>query len=318
MVLHDHSVPNFPQNLAIRPSDIDPQFINGTKYARSFGFEGQQESIGKYGIAGRVWEAAYALTTYLDRHGTLDFDPPFIPDCNELEHQSFRIIELGSGTGIVSALMGETIARPQRDVIFATDLPEVCPLIEHNLRDLDRDVVRVRPLSWGNHEHALNILDELQKSGLEQGISHIICSDLVYFPELLGPLLRSLIQLSSPPFALSEPVTVVISYKVRSLAKETPFWSAFGTWFTFSPVLAKLRDGPHRDRWERFGSKLEGPVYVFVARRRPESFVWSVPADDWELLQGCGSRAGYDTFETLMLLSVMEEDDDDDDNEVQT
>jgi len=140
-------------------------------------------------------------------------------------------------------------------------------------------------------------------------LTHIVCSDLVYFPELLGPLLRTLIELSSPPFAGPE-LTVLISYKIRSLAKETPFWAAFGLWFTFEPVLAREKTPDNSNSsWQRFGSALEGPMFIFVAQRRPESLTWDVPLDDRNLLAGLGAYGNLQpksdaTFETLLFMSV--------------
>jgi len=174
----------------------------------------------------------------------------------------------------------------------------------------------VRPLSWGNLQHALGIAEELSNLQDTPYLTHILCSDLVYFPELLAPLLRSLIQLSSPPFvATPSGVDVIISYKVRSLAKETPFWSAFGLWFEFAPILAKKTNPGvgQESPWQRFGVSLEDPTFVFVARRRKESFEWQVPPSDEDLLQGAmaqGTRSpkGDDTFETLLLMSLDDSD----------
>lgn len=129
----------------------------------------------------------------------------------------------------------------------------------------------------------------------------------MYFPELLAPLLRSLLQLSRPPFA-GPAARVVLAYKTRSLAKEAPFWAAFGLWFAFAPVLA--RAAGEGAPWERFGAAGDGDVFVFVAERRTESLAWEVPADDAALLGGVGARGdsrckGDDTFETLLLMGML-------------
>jgi len=165
----------------------------------------------------------------------------------------------------------------------------------------------VRPLSWGNSEHAASIAEELSKLADAPHLTHILCSDLVYFPELLAPLLRTLIQLSSPPFVVvRSDVRVVISYKIRSLAKETPFWSAFGLWFEFAPVLVQKTDSP----WHRLGAALEDPTFVFVARRREQSLHWNLPPSDADLMRGIttggASPKSDDTFETLLLMSLDE------------
>ena len=127
----------------------------------------------------------------------------------------------------------------------------------------------------------------------------------VYFPELLAPLLRSLLQLTSLLPKERTP-SLTISYKIRSLAKESRFWSAFGLWFTFRPVLIKDRSSD--SEWRRFGSDLED-TFLFVAHRRAESFDWEVPELDDELLDGVGahganSRKGDDTFENLLFMTI--------------
>lgn len=89
------------------------------------------------------------------------------------------------------------------------------------------------------------------------------------------------------------------------MPKETPFWAAFGLWFLFEPVLEKTAD----NSWQRFGSTLEGPMFVFVARRRAESRTWDVPSDDGDLLAGLGVRGSSqpkadETFESLLFMSI--------------
>jgi hypothetical protein len=121
---------------------------------------------------------------------------------------------------------------------------------------------------------------------------------------------------------------VVISYRIRSLSKEAAFWAAFGLWFSFEPVLVKSRscgtsssirseeaqasdeeDGRPSGLWTRFGCAGEDRTFVFVARRRPESFLWIVPPGDKELLDGVEARGssdgkGDDTFERLLLMQL--------------
>lgn len=137
----------------------------------------------------------------------------------------------------------------------------------------------------------------------------------MYFPELFGPLLRTLIHLTSltqcPLTLESKPVKVVISYKIRSLPKESPFWSAFGLWFTFQPVLFRRcneTDG-HDEEWTSFGAVEGDRTFIFVAYRRPESFAWEVPPSDRDLIDGVGARdtdkrKGDDAFETLLFMTM--------------
>lgn len=163
----------------------------------------------------------------------------------------------------------------------------------------------------------------------------------VYFPELLAPLLRTLLHLTSPPLApssASDTPTIIISYKIRSLSKETPFWSAFGLWFSFEPVLTRpigrVYAGNHNsasdlesedaatvegglddhDGWCRFGDSDDGDgdgdaMFVFIAKRRPKSFDWHIPDDDKSLLEGVGARGTEnrkedDSFEVMLLMGM--------------
>ncbi|PVF93362.1 hypothetical protein CPB86DRAFT_112893 [Serendipita vermifera] len=162
----------------------------------------------------------------------------------------------------------------------------------------------------------------------------------VYFPHLLAPLLRTLIQLTSPGFISDDSprASIIISYRVRSLEKETPFWQAFGVWFRFRPVLAKRRvrpgnsrsnqtaatlsaigqteqtgeeteemmkgDGESGEGWRRVGWDESALSFLFIATRKPETMDWKCPDDDHELLHSRHHPAasGDDTFESLLLL----------------
>jgi len=101
---------------------------------------------------------------------------------------------------------------------------------------------------------------------------------------------------------------VVISYKLRSLSKESAFWSAFGLWFTFKPVL--IKDTSYGDgRWQRFGASSEDTMFIFIAHRRAESYDWNIPTHDSDLLAGRGamgndSAKADDTFETLLFMAL--------------
>jgi hypothetical protein len=263
-------------------------------------------------------------------------DPPFVDASTE----PVLLIELGSGTGLVALEIARTLARAGRPAtIVMTDLPEVCPLLEETAKEplhvagsdsalMNETTLTVHQLAWGDAVHA----DDLQAmlARIDHGITHILCSDLVcaslrshaalrslttwtqvYFPELLAPLLRTLLQLT----VAHDPV-LVISYKVRSLAKESAFWSALGLWFSYGPVLtrraASLAVDSQAEDWSRFGAAWDEPMFVFVGRRRPESRAWTVPYDNRELLDGIGARGtntrkGDDTFETLLFMALQED-----------
>ncbi|KAI0303666.1 putative methyltransferase-domain-containing protein [Multifurca ochricompacta] len=290
---------NFPTGLAIFHSSYPStsQFNFGSpdtheeELADVLDPKAQDTAIAEYGIAGRVWEAAYAMMIYVRHPDSYEFDPCFSFGTEDIA------VELGAGSGVAGLALAA--AYPHSRVVL-TDLPEVCPLLRTNARGYAG--VWVRPLVWGCAAHAQALRDELGPVT----ISHIICSDLVYFPELFAPLLRSLLHLTTPTSPMAD-AQVIISYKIRSLSKETAFWSAFGLWFTLEPVLVRSRFEGRR--WERFGTGGDGELIIFIARRRPESFSWTVPEDDMALSEGVGARGTLEKksdegFEMFLLMNV--------------
>ncbi|EIN09875.1 hypothetical protein PUNSTDRAFT_65892 [Punctularia strigosozonata HHB-11173 SS5] len=313
---------NFPPGLDIHPTS---SLEGASSFERQFNVDAQADAIRKYGIAGRVWEAAHALFLYLESPPGWEFDPP--PSTigfksSEPDVLAPRtILELGSGTGVIADALARECSRPAQDIVIATDLPEVCELLEANLHGPESrtspegGTVLVRQLAWGNAKHASDILQEVQDLPVSQSttLTHVVCSDLVYFPELLAPLLRTLLHLTqisvSKSFASSSwadaTPLVIVAYKVRSLAKEMPFWQAFGLWFQFYPVL--VRHSRSADWSTSFTSADQ--TFIFIAHRRPDSHSWCIPCHDEELLRGYGARGtdnakGDDTFEGLLLANI--------------
>jgi hypothetical protein len=230
-------------------------------------------------------------------------DPPFV----SLTAQQITMVELGSGTGLVSLEIARQLEVSGRRATFVqTDLPEVCKLLSQTTQhyrsasssSTQTDVI-VHPLAWGDTSHASAI-----QSLLSEPPTHLICCDLVYFPELLAPLLRSLLHLTQT----NDP-TLIMAYKPRSAAKETSFWSALGLWFAYAPVRVRRRASDvGDDSWALLGAAWDEPMFVFTGRRRPESRDWTVPESDRDLLDGVGaqgtaSRKGDDTFEVILLMS---------------
>ncbi|KAI0029311.1 putative methyltransferase-domain-containing protein, partial [Vararia minispora EC-137] len=298
---------NFPEYLEITPSeDYDAKHRDWTP---AFNVAAQAIAIQKYGIAGRVWEAAYVLLRYLSEldSQSSELDPQNSEPFFTVLNGPITLLELGSGTGIVGIGLVKALALTEhKDYrVILTDLPDVCPLLQDNLRLypslLDAGVVSVAPLAWGRREHVSAIVQFLGGRPL----THIICSDLapqVYFPELLAPLLRTLIDLTS----IQPASQIIISYKVRSLVKETPFWGAFGLWFAFAPILSRASP---EGTWTRVG--VDAGVFVFRAYRLPESLGWTPPDDDDALLGGVGAgktaeRKTDETFELLLLMGLEE------------
>lgn len=125
------------------------------------------------------------MLAYLDPQSPLEFDPP--PPTSSTSPgglpptttTNFTGVELGSGTGFVAARVAEWM-HPDRDLLIATDLPDVCEMLEVNLRACP--TVRVRPLAWGSREDVHTIGDELGLLGCtpsRRQLTHVLCSDLV-------------------------------------------------------------------------------------------------------------------------------------------
>ncbi|KAG0348687.1 hypothetical protein BG004_004509 [Podila humilis] len=226
-----------------------------------------------------------------------------------------RIVELGAGTGYVGIALAKRL-RPSASLVL-TDLEEVMPLLEKNVRDAFHWRVanyistttiastssvptarvseqqqacaklKVEPLAWGNSSHAAKILSQGR-------VDYIVASDLVYFPELYPPLLQTLIEISDLE------TRIIFGYKDREQWKETPFWEQFGRFFEIEVVRIEKtrsttasdpkREDENEDGEERvsvFGSE-EG-MFIFVAKKR----------HDKDILTGVD-----DTLTTLMMMQI--------------
>ncbi|KEP49263.1 putative methyltransferase [Rhizoctonia solani 123E] len=318
--------PNFPINLAIQPSH--PATVQSPSATLHFD---QKSGIKTYGIAGRVWEAAYVLAAYttpptegkIDSASNSNDDGiEFDPRCSLFRADTnLTVVEIGSGTGYAGMHLAQQISLfrsrgahpgpPASDAVILTDLSNVIPLLDKGLHEhlesFGQVKVQAQALAWGDADHVAALARRLSDSG--SSITHVLCSDLVYFPFLYPPLLRTLLTLTSPPFCCDRSPEIIIGYKTRSLAKESPFWQVFGTWFTFQVVLARQKrsgdDG--EDSWIRFGQTND--TLIFVAVRRPESLGWVVPMLDGQLMSGYGPTppALDDTFESLLMLGIADD-----------
>ncbi|EJU05108.1 hypothetical protein DACRYDRAFT_104992 [Dacryopinax primogenitus] len=318
---------NFPRGIALTPSTIpvrdflpSPASIDEPKW------------IEKYGIAGRIWEASHVLGIYLQPPDDLTvlFDPPCPLKGGEGAANNV-ILELGAGTGVV----GLQIARllPHTATIFLTDLPEVLPLLEQNAARVrawaNAAQIDVLPLEWGKKSDAASAANRVMElppcagsngEMIKRRLTHIVCSDLVYFPHLLSPLLSTLLHLTSPDFmgTNAQPPQILIAYQIRNLTNETPFWAAFGYWFHFTPVVLQPKSVDIEAVLKNF--KLFGPIiprtlseqfrilpdckplhgtYIFLCRRRSERMRERIPATE-DLLD-----YGQDSFfETMLLMNT--------------
>lgn len=272
-------------------------------------------------------EAAYLFVKYLRPPGSLDgidFDPPCpLFDPARRAAEPLTVLELGSGVGVVGLTCAQALHENRRqglmqaqenpgieyDAVVLTDLENVVDLMKRNAHSAGVPGVQVKALPWGSQRHARQILDELASSSSKgRKLDYVLCSDLVYFTELLAPLLRSLLDLTEG----ESPPPVLIAYKIRSMTKEMPFWTALGRWFDVEVVHSRRQrravrsggdfeeqDPRASEEWHRFGSlrgdlddgleeegdeTSEDAYFVLIARRKACRQGWSAPPEDDQAL----------------------------------
>ncbi|TXT12904.1 hypothetical protein VHUM_01305 [Vanrija humicola] len=247
-----HADPNFPPNL-----NIAPLHLAGTAATPDADAHGQAAAIARYGIAGRVWEATAALVQYLTPGAALE------PACSLFGNSSapHRVLELGSGQALASLHLASQL--PRSDTVVLTDLPAVVPLCEASIAAWsareggEHARVFARPLAWGED------IDSVREFG---PFTHILMCDLVYFPHLYPPLLRTLLELTEPESTPTEGDTfgpeIIMAWKSRSLALEESFFDSFGRYFELTPVLG---GGWDEER-------------IFVCRRWRVTEEWRLPS----------------------------------------
>ncbi|BEI85438.1 hypothetical protein CcaverHIS002_0508390 [Cutaneotrichosporon cavernicola] len=115
--------------------------------------------------------------------------------------------------------------------------------------------VFARPLAWGDKAE----LDEFRP------FTHILMCDLVYFPHLYPPLLRTLLEVTEPEAGEMPPSDVfgpeiILAWKSRSLGLEESFFDSFARYFRMEPVMG-----------------FTGDAKLFLCRRWRVTEEWRLP-----------------------------------------
>lgn len=197
-----HARANFPQDLALK----SPSLGDADRFA---------DDVRRFGLASTTWEAAHCLVEYLCSSvmsSPLEFEPPSPLQPSAV---ALRVCDLGSGNCFLPVALAK--AFDYGVSVYATDLPEVLPLMRRNAHSN----LQVTPVSlaWGD----VSAANRLRTLGLDL----VICSDLIFFPFLYAPLLRTLLVLTTP-IEGREPPAIAVGYKERSQVKETPFFPMLG------------------------------------------------------------------------------------------
>ncbi|XP_062001007.1 uncharacterized protein LOC133718203 [Rosa rugosa] len=165
------------------------------------------------GLSFQLWPAATTLLTLLDDHRRDPTTSPLGPTLSALDSgRRLKILELGSGTGLVGIAAAATLGA----CVTVTDLPHVVDNLKFNA-ELNAAVlggsggsVRVAALRWGEAEDAEAI-------GREFDI--VLASDVVYHDHLYEPLLKTLSFL-----LLGEGGVVFVMAHLRRWKKESAFF----------------------------------------------------------------------------------------------
>lgn len=204
------------------------------------------------GLSFQLWPAATSLVNLLDRHCS---DPTINSPLFDLfkvgnQRGRYRILELGSGTGLVglaaAAILGANVT--------VTDLRHVLPNLQYNIEanagilEVNSGVVNAAALSWGETE-------EMEAIGRDY--DYILASDVVYHDHLYEPLLKTL-----EWFLLGnskEKEIVFVMAHLRRWKKESAFFKKAKKVFDVEVIHT---DDPPK------GSRIGVVVYTFVAKAK--------------------------------------------------
>ncbi|KAI3462480.1 hypothetical protein Pfo_019143 [Paulownia fortunei] len=198
------------------------------------------------GLSFQLWPAATTLVTLLDSHRDRQSTPLFSLFSSCATQRRLRLLELGSGTGLVgiaaAALLGASVT--------VTDLPHVLPNLQFNVNanagilELHGGAVDVAALSWGDIQHM---------EGIGRDYDMILGSDVVYHDHLYEPLLQTL------RFFLlgSEKKVVFLMAHLKRWKKESAFFKKAKKVFDVEVIHT---DSPSD------GARVGVIVYTFVRR----------------------------------------------------
>ena len=172
----------------------------------------QNHGLNKGGI---FWDGSYLLLKYF-----LQIETSWKQ--NEGKILPIRILELGSGTGLPSIVIGKLGYQA-----VTTDLPKLLPFVEQNVYENipKGQNVEVKNLEWGNEEHMKNITGRFD---------YIFAAELVYIEDSFDDLVKTL------KYYCDENTKVILTYKMRLPEKTELFLGKFKQEFDFEYVENSL------------------------------------------------------------------------------
>ncbi|ORY83053.1 putative methyltransferase-domain-containing protein [Protomyces lactucae-debilis] len=152
------------------------------------------------GTGGLLWPAGERLAMHLCRVATQD----------PSRFANKRIIELGTGTGVVGIAMAMTTDLGKEGLLVLTDLDPVLPIVKRNiaLNGCSPSRVTVERLAWGE------ALPSLFKASEGHPVDVVVMADVIYHEDLFQPLLDTLLYL----FQANPGMVGYLGYKKRRRA----------------------------------------------------------------------------------------------------
>lgn len=228
----------------VQPNLLPNQELLQTHFLHSIQSTVTIRSLPSQGLSFQLWPAATSLVTLLDNHRLNPTTSPLSTVLSTL-HTPPRILELGSGTGIVGIVAAATLGTN----VTLTDLPHVVPNLKFNAEANAEAVgsnggsVTFASLRWG---HAADV----EMIGGEFDV--VIASDVVYHDHLYEPLIETL------RLMLIKKEIVFVMAHMKRWKKESLFFKKARKYF-FIDVLHV--DAPCN------GSRVGVIVYRFVGKK---------------------------------------------------
>lgn len=201
------------------------------------------------GLSFQLWPAATTLVTLLDQHRchptTGSLSRTLAAISNGPDHRPLKVLELGSGTGLVGIAAAVTLGAN----VTVTDLPHVLPNLQFNvdananLVALQGGTITVAPLRWGKDGDVETI---------ERDFELVLASDVVYHDHLFEPLLQTLRLLMD-----GDKKMVFVMAHLRRWKKESVFFKRAKKLFNVEVIHV---DSPCE------GSRLGVVVYRFAGK----------------------------------------------------
>lgn len=185
------------------------------------------EDGGESGCGGKIWIAGELLAKYVLDFGLVG---------------KKKVIEIGSGTGLVGLSLGLSDKKDDDVEIYITDIDELVPLMNRNieLNGLGK-TVKAETLSWGEE------LPEYAK----EGVDVVLAADCVYLESAFPLLEKTLVDLTN------KDTLVLMSYRKRRKA-DVRFFKKIRKHFDIVPVT----------NFPEYAVYLKQQVHLFQLQRK--------------------------------------------------